>query len=92
MPKINKNKKKINNGLRQLILREFPESTEIARFNYAQAVVDRVKEVDKEDITRNQVYLLVNDYTRLTPENIHIAKALKYVLNKFKEDKNAVLS
>lgn len=90
MAKIKIESKKINNGLKAIIKRLSPDdpSKRCHRVDYAQAVVDYLShpENGSYQISRNNVYLLVNDYVNITPGNIHIAKAIKTVVEQFEQE------
>jgi hypothetical protein len=89
--KIIKTSKKIDNGLRQ-ILEDLGPEMEKVRINYAQAVVDYIRKEHGKVVTRNHIYLIVNNHQRLNPDNLYIAQAVKKILKDFKKDREEVLS
>lgn len=87
MAKIRKDSKKIENGLKPLIKRLQGLMSDNKRVDYGNAVVEYLAKPENGGhvITRNQVYLLVNNFTPLSPANIFIAKALKSVVDEFEQ-------
>lgn len=92
MTKIKLQPKKIDNQLKSLIQRLAGPNGQRTRVDYAQAVVDHLaeKKNGKHSITRNQVYLLVNNYSRVTSRNIFIARAVKVVVNQLLAEQESV--
>lgn len=89
--KITETSKKIDNGLRQILERLAPELEKV-RINYAQKVVDYILEEHGKVVTRNHIYLIVNNHQRLNPDNLYIAKAVKKILNDFEKERLEVIS
>lgn len=91
---IAKESRKINNGLKELVTARFGEGRHGRRPKYAREVVRRIKKEYDQDVTENVVYMIVNNFTHLRPDNLHIAKVVKDVLaefDAFEEQKRALV-
>lgn len=88
MEKVKKDVQKVNNGLKRLIQPFVDPESQRTRIDYAEAVVEYLRKPKNggHEVTRNHVYQLVNDHIRITPRNIHIAKAVKAVCKKFEKE------
>ncbi len=79
---------RVDNNLKRFIQRFADPGSKRMRINYGKAVVKYLakKENGGYSVKPGHVYLIVNNYIRITPGNIHIANAVKAVSEQFAKE------
>ncbi|WP_018622042.1 hypothetical protein [Spirosoma luteum] len=88
MENTKKDATKVDNGLKRFIEPFVDPSSKKCRIDYGNMVVEYLAKPENggHQVKRGHVYSLVNNNIRITPGNIHIAKAVKAVSKKFAKE------
>ncbi len=76
---------KVDNGLKRFIEPFVDSDSKKCRIDYGNLVVEYLAKPENggHQVKRGHVYSLVNNNIRITPGNIHIARAVKAVAKQF---------